>query len=211
MELLTMATNEARVAAARTRISQAVIRCLDEVGYSETSMNRVQSLAGVSRGAITHHFPTKQVLVAETALRMLDSALNPRRRNRDNGEDEAFPNFGDFLHRSWNDVVNTPEGRALLEILLACRTDPELHAALSDGLYAWDEASNAVFRSHYLAKDDPGGQTDLLWGICRAFMRGLLVSEQFVSDREQISRMLALFARIMADQVSKLPASMRAA
>ena len=61
----------------RKRICAAVVTCLDERGYAETSIGRVQALAGISRGALTHHFPSKQALMAETATRLLDAATVP--------------------------------------------------------------------------------------------------------------------------------------
>ena len=66
--------------AARARIIAAMIRRLDAAGYAGASIGQVQVDAGVSRGALTHHFPTKQALTAATARRLLDAALRPHRR-----------------------------------------------------------------------------------------------------------------------------------
>ena len=69
------APSSPKAEAARARIIAAMIRRLDAAGYAGASIGQVQEDAGVSRGALTHHFPTKQALTAATARRLLDAAL----------------------------------------------------------------------------------------------------------------------------------------
>jgi len=47
----------------RARLMDATIECLVERGFGGTSTTLVSELAGVSRGAQLHHFPTKNDLV----------------------------------------------------------------------------------------------------------------------------------------------------
>ena len=47
----------------------ATIACLHEVGYAATSTTLVSERAGVSRGAQTHHYPTKTQLVVAAITR----------------------------------------------------------------------------------------------------------------------------------------------
>ena len=51
------------------RIRVAVIECLDAVGYAGTSLHRIQERAGVSRGALTYHFASKEDLLVTLAAR----------------------------------------------------------------------------------------------------------------------------------------------
>ena len=48
----------------RVRILEATIDSLVENGYSGLSTSAVTERAGISRGAMHHHFPTKMALVA---------------------------------------------------------------------------------------------------------------------------------------------------
>ncbi|MEV6217467.1 helix-turn-helix domain-containing protein [Nocardia sp. NPDC051833] len=43
----------------RSRLVEATVSCLVEFGYARTTTLRVQQRAGVSRGALLHHFPSK--------------------------------------------------------------------------------------------------------------------------------------------------------
>ena len=59
-----------RTAAMRKRLIDAAIDCLCEHGYAATTLQSVTDVAGVSRGAILHHFPNKvdlMIAVAEHA------------------------------------------------------------------------------------------------------------------------------------------------
>src|SRR3954467_8031034 len=57
-------TQEERSATMRGRLLQATVDCLIDHGYAGTTTTAVVARAGVSRGAILHHFPTKADLVA---------------------------------------------------------------------------------------------------------------------------------------------------
>jgi AcrR family transcriptional regulator len=175
--------------AARARIIAAMVRRLDAAGYAGASIGQVQQDAGVSRGALTHHFPTKQALTAATARRLLDTAAHTVESRA-----EAAPTAALLIH-SWTRVMNTPEGRALLEILMACRTDPALHAVLMPDLRAWDLRVGAAVEARYVGNGD--GDAALLWSICRSFLRGLMLHERYAEGPEALSQMIQRFAGIM--------------
>ena len=73
-----MSVKERQAAAARATLVEATISCLDKFGYAATSINRIQEAAGVSRGALTHHFPNKEDLMVATLDRLLISTLHTR-------------------------------------------------------------------------------------------------------------------------------------
>ncbi len=184
-----------RAETSQRRIVAAVIACLDEHGYAETSIGKVQAKAGVSRGALTHHFPSKEELIAATVERLLDSALAPTRRR------DSRPPREQILS-AWRRIVNTPEGRAFVEILIAARTDAALAARISPFLRDWDARIGAeiarVFRT-------PEGDVARVWAICRTFLRGLVIHERFGADPEELTAMVERFADILAPHLETIP------
>lgn len=181
----------------KRRICAAAVACIDELGYAEASINRIQARAGVSRGALTHHFPTKQALVAETAMRLLQAALRPiKQRNR------ALPTE-QLVRGSWTRVVNTAEGRAFMEIVVACRTDQALYAVLADDLFAWDREIGVSISALYAGSGSEVDDPALLWSICRTFLRGLIIHERFVCDPDYLARMMDRFAGIMSQHLTQ--------
>src|SRR4051794_22424756 len=57
-------TQQERSAAMRRRLLDATVESLVDHGYAGTTTTRVTQIAGVTRGAQVHHFPTRADLVA---------------------------------------------------------------------------------------------------------------------------------------------------
>ncbi len=193
-----------RSQATRTKVCQATIDCLDRLGYAETTFAKIQAKAGVSRGAITHHFPTKQALVAATAMDLLGNALGPVERRAGSPRDNPVPVY-ELIMKAWDNVVNSSGGRAIVEILVACRTDPELYQLLEDRLHHWDRISLTSVTQSYRGTGPDPDDAELLWSMCRNFLRGLILHESFVSDPAYLARMVDRFARMMETQLIVLP------
>lgn len=197
--------NPARVARTRGRIFDAVITALDEVGYSECSINRVQTKAGVSRGALTHHFPSKEEMMVKT----LEHLLDPVRGATHPGDETTLlrhaveaETLQEELHLLWRKVINTREGRALMEILVAARTDAALSERITPSLYAYNDEFNRNLANLYQASAGHEEELALLWSICRSFMRGLHTQVPYERDPKIITKMVDLFGQIMAPYIS---------
>ena len=186
---------EARSARTRQAVYEAAVRSLDEFGYAETSVMKVQSLAGVSRGALTHQYPTKESLIVAVAQRLLDdirhtpsSMTGPR----PHGE-EGYLEW--LLLSTLGRFFDTPEGRALTEIFQAMRTDQSLSERLADSVSAWD----AVIEAWYLRRlDAPGGDEEVreFVRVFVCFGRGMMSSGPSVepNERNALTRALAAMA-----------------
>ncbi|MEX0285971.1 MAG: TetR/AcrR family transcriptional regulator [Paracoccaceae bacterium] len=174
----------------RDAILRAAVICLDENGYAETTFAKVQQAAGMSRGAITHHFPTRQALVAETAQRLLDNVMRPFHRD---GPQPVV----DMVLSGWKTMLDNREGRAFVEILVACRTDAVLRDTLAEALREFDTRIGAAINQAYKGAQPEPDDAALLWAIFRSFCRGLIIHQQFVSSPKDIDRMLTRFARMM--------------
>lgn len=58
----------------RDRILEAAISCFINLGYTNVTTAKVASTAGVSRGAMLHHFPSKTELI-QAAVEYLHDRL----------------------------------------------------------------------------------------------------------------------------------------
>lgn len=183
---------------------RAAITCLDQVGYAETTFARIQQQAGVSRGAITHHFPNRQELVAATAKELLANALAPAEQREAAPETEQEP-VRTVIMDAWDNLLNTSGGRAIVEILVATRTDQELHGLLKQHLRDWDRQSSEWISAGYVGHDPEPDDVQVLWSIVRTFLRGLILHDKFMDDPDYLTRMVDRFARIMEQQMSVLP------
>lgn len=187
----------AKSEATRRRIFDAAIHVLHEKGYAETTINLVQQQAGISRGALTHHFPSKQELMAAVSLDLLHNATVPLAMRLEAGLGAPQYSLRQQYHRHWERMTNSPEGLAFNEILFACRTDAALREALQNDLYEWEQMGQQVVGDLYQVDGFDKEEMMLLWSIMRTFFRGLVTHVQFVRDDADIDRMIDKFADIM--------------
>src|SRR4051812_22983973 len=131
-------TQAERRATSRAKLVEAALVCLAERGYSGASLPEIVRQAGMSNGALWRHFPSKAELLAAASLeaeqRLLLAA--PTLATEVGGA-ARIDAVIDQVAR-W---AEQPAMFAILELLVASRTDEELRRALS----AADERAAAMF------------------------------------------------------------------
>jgi AcrR family transcriptional regulator len=112
----------------RVRILDATIDCLVEKGYSGLSTSEVTARAGVSRGAMHHHFASRMALVAAvieyTVYQRLEKFLSDYFKGIARRGDASATSVATAIH--WKSV-QTREYAAYIELAIAARTDTELN------------------------------------------------------------------------------------
>lgn len=116
--------NAERSANTRRKLLDATIQCLYQLGYHQTSTVIVTERAGVSRGSMLHHFPSKADLMMAAA-----NHIREHRREAHRAHLEKFPTkrerFLQLIDVLWAEF-QTPSGIARIEMMLGSRCDPEL-------------------------------------------------------------------------------------
>lgn len=180
-------THAARSAAMRRRLIDCTIESLHELGYAATTTLEVQRRAGVSRGALLHHFATKVDLILETARDIVE-------RQTAFYYDEVSKVEGDrnrlveITAISW-EALKRPSGMALLEILMGTRSDPELARRFppvareieriqQGGM--WVLAKNAGIRDHAAVRR--------FTNMSLAALRGLSIQLLFAESPEPVEQ-----------------------
>ena len=122
-------TQEERRAETRGKLLDATVQYLIELGYHRTTTSLVCERAGVSRGALLHHFPTKESLVVDAiwhlfAQRVRELDLDFEKLKTPERRLEAL------LDHMWAAFFSTPLFWAALELWVAARTDETLRQNL---------------------------------------------------------------------------------
>jgi AcrR family transcriptional regulator len=120
--------NSERSHATRSRLLEATVECLAEVGWSGTTTTLVAARAGVSRGAQLHHYRTRTELVVAAighlaALRAQEMARAADRLPAGRDRVAAVLDLLAEQHTG-------PLFAAALEVWVAARSDDALRAAL---------------------------------------------------------------------------------
>jgi AcrR family transcriptional regulator len=123
-------TQEERSAETRTRLLEATIESLIEVGYASTTTTAVCERAGVSRGAQVHHFPRKQDLVVAAVAHLAAKHVPVLRERAAALPPEASSDRLGAVVDLVAETFGGPLFTAALELWVAARTDAELHRAL---------------------------------------------------------------------------------
>src|SRR6478609_11703346 len=125
-------TRSKRSADSRLLILDAAVACLVEDGYAGASTLAVQARAGVSRGRLLHHFPSRAELLVAAAGH-LSTTLLADVRTRAAAVMADQPTGRERIDRAielmWA-TFQEPPFWAAMELWTAARTDPDLRAAL---------------------------------------------------------------------------------
>lgn len=122
-------TQEERSASTRQAVLEATIECLVEQGFSGTSTTAIQLRAGVSRGALTHQFPSKNELLTAAITHLTEVRAAELLASVDRNPHADPIDAG--LRLLW-ESFDTDLFRASLELWVASRTDDDLHSVLID-------------------------------------------------------------------------------
>ncbi|WP_431825642.1 TetR/AcrR family transcriptional regulator [Burkholderia sp. F1] len=163
-----------RSASARFALISATLDCLMEIGVAKTSITEICKRAGLSRGALLHHFPHKnELLVAsymvwlEGKLATLEARLQPAAGVRDEVA-------------AWRAQMKETFSMTQ-EFYWALRNDRDLRERFNAALLTHpvgDDASDHLPRTRIDASRSP----ELTRYVIACFIRGLCFQELFVRD-----------------------------
>lgn len=110
----------------RGSILRAIVECLAEYGYSNLTLGQVARKAGLSKGAMQHHFESKSAAI-EAALEFIFQQQIELQQSYARGPSEPTDDqlHGRRIDALWG-FVQDSSYVAFLEIAMAARTDPHL-------------------------------------------------------------------------------------
>jgi AcrR family transcriptional regulator len=120
---------------AMTRLSilEATIQCLLELGYANTTTALIANYAGVSRGAMMHHFPSRMSVIKAAVDYLHVLRLREYHEMMSDIDDPRVSLTYEVTLKSveaaWN-YVNLPSFIAYQELMAASRTDAELEKVI---------------------------------------------------------------------------------
>jgi AcrR family transcriptional regulator len=126
LELVARVPNAERSLATRTRLLEATVECLADLGWSGTTTTVIAERAGVSRGAQLHHFPTKTDLVVAAIDHLAVLRAQEMARAADALPQRRVADVLELLAEQHT----SPLFVAALEVWVAARTDAALREAL---------------------------------------------------------------------------------
>ena len=125
-------TRSERTADSRLLILDAAVACLVEEGYAGASTLAVQARAGVSRGRLLHHFPSRADLLIAAAAHLSTTLLIEVQQRAEAlmaDQPAGRERVDRAIELTWA-TFQEPPFWAAMELWTAARTDPDLRAGL---------------------------------------------------------------------------------
>src|SRR3954452_9748596 len=167
-------TQAERTASTRGALLDATVGCLIERGYRRVTTTEVAHRAGVSAGALLHHFPTKADLLCGTVGHLFDQRNAEFRKamaDLASGADRADAAI-DLL---WSNFSG-PTFLAWLELWVGPRTDPEIADAVVRLDREFMASSEAIFRELFAEETSADPELPrVALGLLFSLMDGLAV------------------------------------
>lgn len=182
-------TQQERTAAARENLIKATQECLSTIGLTRTTVSQICKRAGVSSGAMLHHFPNKNALIVAAFIdrqaQLIDATVERAQVGQGSVRDEVLD-----LRRQMEETF--PLSYAFFSAL---RTDQELRSEFQSQLHANELAlsSRFSFGGTGLART---GSPLVARSVITCFLRGLLL-EALISDAEAVERTCDYFIEAM--------------
>jgi AcrR family transcriptional regulator len=193
-------TQEERSAETRRKLVKAAVQVLAESGYANLTITKVSQRAGLTNGAMQHHFRSRDDLLV-AAMDAVYPVLEIPFKSIASERLEVRERVSRVVDQLW-DIYRRPEYLAIWDITLGSRGDRKLWARLR--AYQKDVATRmrdefvALFADLAL----PADEVEQIFSLTISYMRGVALQAMFGPDpaRETI---LALAKQVTYDQLTR--------
>ncbi len=185
-------TQGERTADMRRALIDASTRTIYKLGYGGATTALIAEEAGVSRGALTHHFTTRAELMAE----VLRDVFEQERSEYEmlTADARSGLHASDWPAMLWQ-AFSRPSGFAVLEILQAARSDAELADRVKETQQSIEDVASSVMDAKFGLKVSPQAVDEMrlvVWAV-----RGLSIAQVLLKEPEEINRSVDLLSRVL--------------
>ena len=184
-------TQEQRSAETLSRIRKATIDVMYEKGFSRTSTPQIAAVAGISRGAMNHHFASKEDILTDAIDAMLEEvnktlfAFAEDYGTRGGSTDEIV----DHVWRVMSDRLYY----VTMEYLPEARHNPEFKARIVPVVKRFHEGLDAIWSALALQKGVSEGHAKLVMNTTMCVVRGMIAQTILREDDDYYEKMLTFW------------------
>jgi AcrR family transcriptional regulator len=183
-------TQAERSAATRKVLLDASVKCLFEHGYGQTTTILIAEMAGISRGALLHQFPSKadlMVYVVEAIFEEETAMYRELLRNVTDPDERMVA----YAMAAWK-IQSRPPGVALLEIRQGSRSDLVLAEKLKPVEARIEESAKAILRQEMHRNISPA-----LFRLVVGAIEGLSIQQVIAPEGEDVTEAVKLLQKLL--------------
>jgi AcrR family transcriptional regulator len=179
----------------RDRILEAAINCFVQQGYTNITTSRVADAAGVSRGAMLHHFPSKTELVQAAIEYLHDKLLEDYTRRVNSipaslkGKKRRRAGIDAYWDHLTGDLFTVYH-----ELCVASRTDAELKSILENSQQLFEQHVRESNANLFEEWKDRGDRFLLAMDVTKFLMEGIAAGQLMTNREERVKRLLNYLA-----------------
>jgi len=179
----------------RRHLLETTVECLVEYGYAGTTTQRVQERAGLSRGALLHHFRSKAELFAAAVGYLAELQL----ADIGSAGSRTDPDAARARLAAVRTAMSGPAFQAALELWMAARTDPALRKALLPSQREIGRAVRELLAGEFADRDPH--QARVAYESLLMLLRGLALTSTLREDPALADDILDLWiTRVLTPQ-----------
>lgn len=193
-------TQDKRSEATRLRLMDATLHCLESYGHSDTTVSRIIAEAGVSRGALLHHYPTKNDLILDSARTLLERVFKQLRALL--GPDASPQQPFELVERIWHEFFASGTHAVYIELLVASRRDENLGTLLRALAPTLEEYLRASFERRFVPIPSAVATPHEMFLFTRWLLRGMAIDAPLLTD-DELKHYLLLWSQLLAGQIAQ--------
>lgn len=182
-----------------SQIVAAATRVIARKGYARTSLNDIAREAGMSKGAVHYHFPTKEALVSKVLETACDAVAERTKDAWQRGGDDPFEALRASVRELWAvRTTRSDEVAVVADLLAQALHDESLRPQLA-GYYRFASAQTTQHLVTVLASFGlrPKVSAELIPRLLLGLLDGLVMQvfvEPDVIDADELVRSVELIA-----------------
>ena len=195
-----VAKQSARSAITQQALIDAALEVIAEVGLSAATTDRFARRAGVSRGAMLHHFPTREDIILAAMMHLL-RAQTEEIRSKVNDVNQGLMPLSDLLDFLWA-VFSGRFFYLSLEMVTEARTNPSFHQKMLPVIADFHRALDAIWSSLPNDTKLSPHHTTVVLNLTICLLRGMGVQTVLRSDAGYYSELLGYWKQLLPSLLS---------
>lgn len=190
-------TQQQRSASMRETLVSATLRSLTDDGFNKTTVSNICSRAGISRGALLHHFPNKNDLLVAAYVSWLSDKLQSL-----GAQSEGNLSIRNEI-MAWRQKMEATFA-VTHEFYWALRNDDDLRERFVQTLQTHEIGSDERLATFGNALDN-APRPELSRYVIACFIRGLCFQMLFIKDSSTIDAIFDHFVDMVTGYVRSVP------
>lgn len=190
-------TQEERSTETRARLIDATLDLLVERGYALATTSEIAGRAGVTRGALNHHFSGKDDLIVQSVSHLLHSWIGEIRQVAELVKAGSL-SLSDFVDRMW-ELFSGKLFLVTLEHVTAARHNPYLREQLVSVTREFHTALDGTWQDFFDGTGLQKPEVEAAFNATLCLMRGMSLQTILRDDAAYYARLLGFWKTVLAE------------